>query len=159
MDKVLPAIVIVVVVVVILSLMVLSWRRRGRSQAHLPAPTVVPADIGTAIGTFEGLYLATTPNNDRLNRITVHGLGYRERGNIVVATDGFVLLGDKFIPVASVTGVSRASWTIDRGVEPNGLSVVSWTLGETALDSYFRLDDPEGFLTAASSITQQTGQM
>jgi len=75
-----------------------------------------------------------------------------------VTSAGFVLLVDKFIPLGEVTGVSRASWTIDRGVEPNGLSVISWKLGDTRLDSYFRLDDPEGFLAAASSIIQQTGQ-
>ena len=158
MDKVLPTVLIVAAVAAILSLMVLSWRRRGRSQAHLPELHAVPSEIGDVLGVFEGLYLATTPSGDRLNRITVHDLGFRRRGSLTVATEGFVLLGDRFIPAASVSGVSRASWTIDRGVEPNGLSVISWTLGETPIDSYFRLDDPEGFLSAASSTIDKTGQ-
>lgn len=158
MDKVLPAIVIVVVVAVILSLMVLSWRRRGRAQAYLPELAAVPADTGEVIGSFDGLYLATTPSGEPLNRIAVRGLGFRQRGKLVVTAGGFILLDDRFIPLADVTGVSRASWTIDRGVEPDGLSVISWTLGGTSLDSYFRLDDPEGFIEAASSIIQQTGQ-
>lgn len=158
MDKVLPTVLIIAVVAVILSLMVLSWRRRARSQSHLPALAPVPADLGEVLGTFDGLYLATTPSGDRLNRITVHGLGFRERGSVVVATTGFVILGNRFIAAGAAHGVSRASWTIDRGVEPDGLSVVSWTLGDTAVDSYFRLDDPEGFLQSARSIIQQTGQ-
>lgn len=158
MDKVLPAVVIIVAVAIILSLMVLSWRRRVRSQAHLPELAAVPADLGSVLGEFDGLYLASTPTGDRYNRVAVRGLGFRQRGRLIVATKGFVLLDDKFIPIGHVSGVSRASWTIDRGVEPDGLSVISWTLGETALDSYFRLDDPEGFLAAAGSTTTQTGQ-
>jgi hypothetical protein len=157
-DKVLPAIVIVVAVAVILGLMVLSWRRRVRSQADLPELAPVPSDLGTVLGEFDGLYLASTPSGDRFNRIAVRGLGFRERGSILVATAGFVVLVDKFIPKAAVSAVGRASWTIDRGVEPDGLSVISWTLGDTSVDSYFRLDDPEGFLEAAGSIIQQTGQ-
>ena len=158
MDKVLPTIVIVIVVAAVLSLMVLSWRWRGRSQSHLPPLAAVPADSGDVLGSFDGLYLATTPSGDRLNRISVHGLGFRTRAPLTVTAGGFVILDDKFIGRDAVDSVSRASWTIDRGVEPNGLSVISWTLGSTAVDSYFRLDDPEGFLTVASSIIQQTGQ-
>jgi len=157
-DKVLPAVVIVVVVAVILALMVLSWRRRVRSQSGLAQLAAPPADLGEILGEFSGLYLATTPTGDRYDRIAANGLGFRERGRLVVATTGFVLLVDKFIPIESVSAVGRASWTIDRGVEPDGLSVISWTLGDTGLDSYFRLDDPEGFLEAARSIIQQTGQ-
>lgn len=158
MDKVLPAIIIIVVVAVILTLMVLSWRRRGRTQAHLPELSSIPADTGEVVGSFDGLYLATTPAGEPLNRIAVRGLGFRQRGRLAVTAGGFILLDDRFIPLADVTAVSRASWTIDRGVEPDGLSVISWSLGGTPLDSYFRLDDPEGFIEAASSITQQTGQ-
>lgn len=157
MDKVIPALLIIAFVTVILSLMVLSWRRRVRSQAHLPELAVVPAETGEVLGEFSGLYLASTPTGDRLNRIAVRGLGFRERGTLTVTSAGFVLLGDRFIPQADATAVSRASWTIDRGVEPDGLSVITWTLGDTSLDSYFRLDDPEGFLVAAGSIIQKTG--
>ena len=158
MDKVLPAIIIVVVVVTIFTLMVLSWRRRVRSQSDLPELAAVPADLGTVLGDYDGLYLASTPTGDRYNRIAVRGLGFRERGTLRVTSAGFVMLVDKFIPADAVTGVSRASWTIDRGVEANGLSVITWTLGDTSVDSYFRLDDPEGFLEVAGGIIQQTGQ-
>lgn len=158
MDKVLPAVVIVIVVAAVLSLMVLSWRRRVRSQSDLPELAPVPADLGEVLGEYTGLYLASTPSADRYNRIAVRGLGFRERGVLVVTTRGFVILVDRFIPVESVSEVGRASWTIDRGVEPDGLNVITWTLGDTSIDSYFRLDDPEGFLEAARSIIQQTGQ-
>lgn len=158
MDKVIPAVIIIAFVTIVFTLMILSWRRRVRSQQHLPELAAVPSEPGTILGEFTGLYLASTPTGDRYNRIAVRGLGFRERGTVTVTALGFAVLGDRFIPLADTTAVSRASWTIDRGVEPDGLSVITWTLGDTSLDSYFRLDDPEGFLVAARSIIQKTGQ-
>ena len=60
------------------------------------------------------------------------------------------------IPVAAITGIERATWTIDRGVEPNGLNAITWMLGDTELTSFLRLDDPEGFDAATTQYT--TGQ-
>jgi hypothetical protein len=66
-----------------------------------------------------------------------------------------------FVPRADLRGVRRASWTIDRGVEEDGLNLVAWTLtgpdGRRAeLDSYFRLRDPQAFDSAIALITSQT---
>ena len=152
MDKTLAAELVIAVLVILLALMVLSWNLRKRRQKSLPALEPVPDGIEPV--QFEGLYLSTTPSGEPLNRVAVRGLGFRARGSVGVAAEGLVILGDKFIPAASIRSVGRASWTIDRAVEPEGLNVVSWTLGETELDSYFRLADPEGFLAAASRFTK-----
>jgi hypothetical protein len=34
-----------------------------------------------------------------------------------------------------------ATWTIDRAVEPEGLMMVRWQLGEQEVESYFRIVD------------------
>jgi hypothetical protein len=156
-DKSTTATLVVIFLFVMLGSMALSWWARKKRQSGYAQLERMPDDLGTTLGEFEGLYLATTPAGEPLNRIAVRGLGFRARTTLIVTTVGVVFIGDRFIPATSITGVSRASWTIDRGVEPDGLNVISWTLGEAHIDSYFRLDDPEGFLRAASAITE-TGQ-
>ncbi len=155
MDKLPAAIIVVAIILVLFGLMWLSWWGRKKAQSGIPALEPVPAELGAQLGTFEGLYLATTPGGDPLNRIAVRGLGFRARTTLEVSEAGFVFIGDRFIPANAVSDVRRASWTIDRGVEPGGLSVVEWRLGDLELDSYFRLDDPEGFIAATTSFMKK----
>ena len=110
---------------------------------------------GETFGSFEGLYLATSPADAPLERLVVNGLGFRERTTLQFTEAGIVFMGDRYLPPASITGIGRASWTIDRGVEPNGLSVVNWMLGDDKVDSYFRLDDPEGFITVGTEFMKR----
>lgn len=153
MDKAVSALVIVVVVAVLIALMLVGWRRRGRAIA-VPAPARV---TGTPEGVaFDGLYLATTLASDRMQRVSAHGLGYRRRGPVTVTAAGLVICDDVLIPTAQVTGVERASWTIDRGVEPDGLNAVTWMLGQTELTTFLRLDAPEAF--DAEMTRHMTGQ-
>ena len=152
MDKSATAAFVLFFLAVMLGAMALSWWARKKRQsgyAQLEAP---PTELGAELGEFAGLYLATTPAGEPLERIAVRGLGFRARTTLRLTEAGLVFIGDRFIPVASIVDVGRATWTIDRGVEPDGLSVVSWTLGDAVLDSYFRLDDPEGFLRAGTEL-------
>ena len=156
-NNTISAILVIVLIAVALGLMVLGWRRGKRSVSLPPLPDA-PADLGAIAGEFRGLYLSTTPVDEPLRRVTSRGLGFRERGVLTVAATGFLLPGERFLPADSVIDVSRASWTIDRGVEANGLNVITWTLGESTLNSYFRLDDPEGFDAATTTYRTKTGQ-
>jgi hypothetical protein len=157
MLKTFLAVLVIVALVGLLVLMLVSWRRRTKRQAHLPAPVPRPVDLGAALGSFPGLYLATTPAGEPLERIAVHGLGFRSRTTIEVFEAGVSLLDDVFIPAASITATGTASWTIDRGVEPDGLNVIAWDLGTSHFESYFRLDDPAGFVAATSVFAAKTG--
>ena len=107
-----------------------------------------------------GLYLATTPAGDRLNRVAVGGLGFRARLSAIVAETGIVLpfpgARDVFVPASAISAVDSASWTIDRGIEPGGLTVVTWTLGDTLVDSYFRFEEPDQFVSAATRLIPTT---
>ena len=55
----------------------------------------------------------------------------------------------------ALRGIRRASWTIDRAVETDGLHLIEWSLGTSAVDSYFRMDEPTGFGTAVDSIIER----
>jgi hypothetical protein len=144
----------------LLLLMLLSWRRRAKRQAGLGKPSAPPADLGAPHGSFPGLYLATTLAGQPLQRVAIRPLGFRAEGSLLVAEGGIVvtLVGSDpwFIPRSDLAGARRASWTIDRGVEEDGLNLLAWALhgpkGATAVESYFRLRDPQAFDSAIAQI-------
>jgi hypothetical protein len=156
-DKNLSALLVIIFLFLVLGLMVWGWMSRRRRQAHLPALAPVPADVGEVFGTFDGLYVATSAAANPLDRIAVRGLGFRSRVRITVASEGVVLAipgqPDSFIPVAVITGSGRATWSIDRVVEDNGLSTISWNLGDTAVASSFRLEHADEFADATRRLT------
>ena len=148
------AILVIVLIALALTGMVLGWRR-GKKAVSLPPLPIAPADLGDVLGEFEGLYLSTTLTENRYRRVTTRGLGFRERGTITVTTAGFQLPGERFVPDEAVVSVGRASWTIDRGVETDGLNVITWIHGDISLDSFFRLEDPDGFDAATIQYKTQ----
>ncbi len=146
MSRVIPTIVVTLVILLALVGMYAGWRARQRRQTSLPPMLPVPEDIGHEILALDLYYVATTMAGEPLNRVAVSGLGYRARATVTVAHSGIVLglagEPDAFIPADEILGVDRASWTVDRVVEPGGLVCVNWMLGDTAVDSYFRVVDP-----------------
>lgn len=152
-DRTLSTVIIVVAVAAMLGAMALSWWARAKRQSGYAPLVAVPTDLGEPLGDFAGLYLATTPAGRPLDRVVVRGLGFRARTTIEVVSEGLVFMGDTFIPKIAISEIGSASWTIDRAVSKDGLSVVSWTLGDQHLDSYFRFDDPTAFLAAARLLT------
>lgn len=162
MDKVGPALIIVAIIAVVFALMALGWRSRRRRQAAIAGLAPVPAELGAALLTEDLLYVATTPAEQPLERIAVQGLGFRARAILTVTEAGIVLelAGQRpgFLPTASLVGVGRASWTIDRVLSKDGLVFVRWTQVDTsgrelALDSNFRSADPEALVDAIEKIT------
>jgi len=154
-NNTISAILVITLIVLALGAMALGWwgrKKRQQGYAHL---VEAPAELGETFGSFEGLYLATTPADAPLERLVVNGLGFRERTILQFTEAGIVFMDDTYLPTSSITGIGRASWTIDRGVEPNGLSVVNWILGDDHVDSYFRLDDPEGFIAVGTEYMKK----
>jgi hypothetical protein len=141
--------------VVIVALAVIGWTTRRRRQRHIPRPAPLPADIGAVRAEFEGFYVSTTPDGQPLNRIAVRGLGFRARATIAVADAGVVLAlpgNNIFIPCRDLREVTRSNYTIDRVVEPGGLVLLAWTLGETKLDSYLRVENTDELVHALSGL-------
>ena len=147
MERLLPAAIVIAVLVLLLALMLLGWRRRVRSQSAVPRPAVPPTTLGAPLLRTDALYVATTRGGEQLDRVAVHGLGFRARGEVGVHPEGvgLALRGEDpvFLPRESLLGVGRATWAIDRVVEPGGLVVLDWELEGHRLDSYLRLSPPE----------------
>jgi hypothetical protein len=140
---------------VILALMLIGWTARRRRQRNIPAPAPMPTDVGALHGEFDGFYVSTTLDGQPLNRVAVRGLGFRSRATIAVVDAGVVLAlpgNNVFIPRDKIREVTRSSYTIDRVVEPNGLVLLAWTLGDTALDSYLRVVQTEQLVDALTGL-------
>ena len=72
------------------------------------------------------------------------------RGGIVLELAGNP---PAFIGLSELRGVGLASWTIDKGVDEDGLVFVRWELGGTVVDSYLRADDPERLLALLTELS------
>ncbi|WP_341954803.1 hypothetical protein [Salinibacterium sp. TMP30] len=147
MSKDVSTLIVIGLVVLLLGLMVAGWYARKRRQSHIGVPLQPPADLPSEHPSFSGKYVSTTLGCDQLNRVAVHSLGFRGNCTIEVHPAGVAVFRagerDIWIPRDDVRGIARATWTIDRVVEKNGLQMIEWTLDGTAVDSYFRMDDPE----------------
>lgn len=159
MDKTTSTTIVILVILLALVGMIVGWRGRKKRQAHIAAPETVPEQTGRELFTVEAFYVSTTVADQELNRIAVAGLGFRSRSTVTVTESGIILALDAvpevFIPASKLRGVDRATYTIDRVVEKGGLIRVGWTLGETDVDSYLRVNEPaesSGLLTAVESI-------
>lgn len=148
--------VMVALAVVALGLMAWGWIRRSRRDADVSVP--VGEAVGEPIFAASGLYVATTRRDAPLDRVAARPLAFRARADITVTRHGlgFALPGEVpvFIPVAAIVGADRATWTIDRVVERDGLVLVAWSDSARALDTYFRLpdDDPAALIAAIDDI-------
>lgn len=142
----------------ILALALMAWsivsrRRRGDALRVFPTAEVVTGDV---IVSFAVLHVATTIHNTPLDRVWTSPLAYRAKSTLRIHSDGLSLLltgeGDVGIPAVAIVSVSRATWTIDKAVDPEGLIVVSWRHDGGTYDSYLRsVDHPAD--TVLSPIT------
>lgn len=156
MEKLIPALLTAAVVVLLFALLAVGWRARRRRQAALPAPATPPEGLDARYQE-DLLYVASTVANQPYERIAVAGLGFRGRADVTIADGGVVLeiAGESpaFIAKDAIDGVGRATWTIDRVVDADGLLFLRWRLGDTAIDSYLRSADPARLLAELAPLT------
>lgn len=146
------AITIAIAIVMLLS-MYLAWRRRLRRDAAHVAPIGVPEHAET-LSRYEVLYVSTTRHEQPLERLAIAPLAYRARGELVVTDRGIALCLDGaptvFLATQTITAIERATVTIDRVVERDGLVRISWsTADDTVVDSYLRVaqGDPQNLIS------------
>lgn len=145
MDRLLPTLIIVAVILGVFVLMLLGWRARTRRQAGVARPEPAPDSLAPASLVVDGWYVATTVADEPLERIAVHGLGFRARAIASVHPEGLVLTVRGQQPIlitpGALRGAGRATWVIDRVVERDGLVLIGWMLGADPVDSYLRVPE------------------
>ncbi|MFB7250743.1 hypothetical protein [Microbacterium sp. NPDC056234] len=127
----------------ILLTMFFAWRRRLRRDAGLTAPLGVP-EHAEVRARHEVLYVSTTKHDEPLERLAISPLTYRARGEIAVTDRGVALCLDGaptvFLSTDRLQAVDRATVTIDRVVEPDGLVKIVWDVADAhPVDSYLRV--------------------
>ena len=141
--------------VALLVLLVVGWRRRVARQRAITVPPV-PADLAADAASLSAMSVATTSAGDPYDRIAGGGLGFRGEAVVAVHRAGVLVRRrgetDLWVPRGDLIGVDRATWTIDRVVEGDGLHLVRWRLGDQEVDTYLRLDAPAAFDTALAEL-------
>jgi hypothetical protein len=122
-----------------------GWKKKARRQAGLPAPESAPADPGTPLlPVLSGRYFGSTNAGQWLDRIVAHGLGTRSAADLTLTDQG--LLVDRpaaagfFVPAHALIGARFEKAVAGKVLPEGGLLVVTWTLGDTKIDSGFRGD-------------------
>jgi hypothetical protein len=148
--------IVIVILALLLLLMYTGWRARKRRQKDVAPPLTAPAALGAPLGTYDGKYVATTASGKPLERIAVHGLGFRSDATLTLTDLGLVVQrpgnDDLWIPRSDVVDRRTATWAIDRVVEKGGLELIEWRLGDTTVESYFRLAAPLEFELAFEQL-------
>jgi len=159
-DRLVPSLIISLVILIIFGLMIYGWASRRRRQAGITAPTPVPTEIGSATLAADGWYVATTRADQPLERIAVHGLGFRAHVAVSVYAEGVVFavrgIQPFWVTRAALRGAGRATWAIDRVVERDGLVLMGWLLGDEPVDTYLRLPDPADATALLSALQSMT---
>ncbi len=142
-----------------------GWQRRAGRQSTLSEPAAAPEVQGAELAEpLVGLYVSTTYAGRWQDRIVAHGLGRRATSTLRLTTDG--VLVDRadddpiFIPADSLTAAGTAPGIAGKVMGmSDGILVLTWTLGDTAVDTGFRADDlaeQQAFLTALRRILAAT---
>ncbi|GAA5027484.1 hypothetical protein ACFQRL_05480 [Microbacterium fluvii] len=138
--------VMIVVAVLLLAVLAWAWWRRSRRDG---APLVAPGELpqgAAVVASFDGFYVATTHHDQPLERIAAPGLAMRSKVSVTVADAGVALdlTGQPRYVIArdAITGVGQSTVAIDRVVEKDGLTRISWrALTGDVVDTYLR---PQG---------------
>jgi len=137
---------------IMLALMVVSlglawWGWRNRQKRYQPHSDALNwwEPTGESSYSCTALYVATTEADSPMERVAAGPLAYRSRVRVGIYPEGLSVEfpGKNAILFPAKTGLEagEATWTIDRVVEPGGLVMVRWMLGDKSVDSYFRIVD------------------
>ncbi len=146
-DQLVPVLLLAALFALILAAMAWGWRRRGRSQQHLPAPDRFGLEAlgeGTAHGPVDAVYVDTVLAEQPLERVVAHGLGQRSRAEVSLGDGGSWHLRregapDLTIPAAAVAEITAGPGMAGKFIGGDGLLIIRWRLGDQLLDTGLRL--------------------
>jgi hypothetical protein len=132
-------------------------RRKQEQQLTLPAPS--PSVGGVELG--DVFYASTVFAASPLSRVWAHRLGGRGKAKLFVSDQGVSLerVGEPslLIPKADLIRLARASATIDKGVERDGLMVLHWRLGPEEVMTNLRVVSATRRAEIEDAIEKATG--
>jgi hypothetical protein len=143
---------------------VIAWRvyksvqrRKQEQQLLLPAPLASAG--GLELG--DVFYASTVFADSPLSRVWAHRLGGRGKAKLFVSDTGVSIerVGEPslLIPRADLIALTRASATIDKGVERDGLMVLVWKLGDEKVMTNLRVVSAQKRKEFEATIEKATG--
>ncbi len=144
MTKFEMAIYTVILVCLVAGLAYAAWKRRQRMQeATFTAPLEALEYFGEQIAGSKVFYVATTFADNKLERVNAYGLGSRGNGQILVFSEGLLIVrtGERPLAIdkAQLTQLSKSTAVIDKAVETDGLLSISWMQDSTELATHLRV--------------------
>lgn len=149
------------ITIAVLWAMLRGWRNRERRQSFLAEPASIPESGGPVQHQSPGVYLGSVFAGDWLNRIAAHGLGTRSRIDVQVHVAGLDMVRSGarsfFIPAHDLISVRRERGIAGKAFEKDAVVVITWMLGDTAIDTGIRPDtgeDSDRLVEAVSACIQ-----
>lgn len=135
-----------------------GWNRRTAEQAAIVAPAPLAA-APVAAGPWSGTYLGATRAGDWLDRITVHGLGAKSPVAVARTASGINVTraGERSfsVPRADFIAIRADKGIAGRAYEDGGIVVITFRLGDTAIDAGFRFPNTEDHLAALAALAPE----
>jgi len=135
-----------------------GWRRRKTRYRPLIQAFIFAQPPVSPSFSSQALYVATTEADNPLQRVAAGVLAYRSKVGVAVSSEGVSVSFPGSTAILMPTNphlqAGKATWTIDRVVEPDGLVMVRWSLGGLEVDSYFRFVDgsADGFISDVNAV-------
>lgn len=125
-----------------------GWKSRVRRQEALVSAPLEALDyFGDLLGSATGFYVATTFTDNSLERFAGYGLGTRGLAQILVFSEGVLIVRTGERPLAishnSLIGVAQGQVAIDKAVEPGGLVQIDWIQDGVPLTTHLRIKNFE----------------
>lgn len=123
-----------------------AWRKRSSDQAEeFSAPLEALEFFGEVLAQAKAFYVATTRGVNHLERINAYGLGARGHAQVLVFSEGLLIVRNGERPLAidrtQLKAVEFTQVAIDKAVEQGGLVSVSWMQDGVSLATQLRIVD------------------
>lgn len=140
-----------------------AWLAKSRQFRDLPQPaSAVPHGSVATTEPFEARFAGSTVSGQWLNRITVHALGTPRSVVAMVHDDGIVITDDAdftlWISRTAISTIHTGRGIAGDVVEPDGMVIVTWTLGEQLIDTGLRIsrhEEHDIFIQAARELMKE----
>jgi hypothetical protein len=144
MAKQIMAIISLSIFMLLAALALRAWRRRASDQAaEFSAPLEALEFFGEVLAHAKAFYVATTRELNHLERINAYGLGARGLAQVLIFSEGLLIVRTGERPLAihrtQLTAVEFTQVAIDKAVETDGLISVSWKQDDVCLATQLRI--------------------
>jgi len=134
-----------------------AWQKRKEEQTtKFDSPLEALDYFGELKAKSSGFYVATTYSENHLERISAFGLGARGICQILVFSEGLLLIRNGERPLAiessALVSISSNQVAIDKAVEPNGLMTITWKQNSSLLATHLRIVDKDNRNRVQDSI-------